>query len=585
MVSSLELVDLDEEKQIEQDEFDSNLIDLDAEKEAEKSKEYSFGEKIADLFTQAGRGALQVFSWPLDVIKLGMIGEGIGSADELEELYFQAGKANEFDKNQYLKNVLETSEFIPSQESLEKGFEETTGISLQPKTPLGKSLKQGAGVFAFTPGSFLKRATSAATATVTTKLLENLGVGDKKAELIGDVASLSTQILKKIPRVLGQEAKALEKTASKHLLPFLEVMTKEKAPSVQGKITESTSKNLKKNFNISTQEAINKIERNELMLKRMQERGVNLEDLAKHAYDQTEILAKNNPRPLNTSTMVANIDAEINRIKKLAPSPSEAQKAAIDLLEKQRDVMKVSSPTSEQLIQQHKNYNADMKSIYKKPEFSGKEEEVRKTYEFLKDQTVDLMKNQGNLATANSFKAANKIYHEKSKLDETQRILQKAFSKGEYSPTKLEKLLIGRDGKFLKRNLSPSAIKDIEDIAKYGVEAEKKISKFIDITDQPVMDAISSWGKLAPLLFMPSKTKGTALIMAKALAERTQGHLLTRPATREIYKTTLKNASEGAFQLLKKDFLLLEQAISEEFGDVDTFIDKMTEDLEFMDLD
>lgn len=585
MVDSLEMIDLEDESRKDDNEFESDLIDLDKAKEQDKKNEPSFTEKAADLFVQGGKGVLRAFTWPLDILKLGMIGEGLAGADELEELYFKAGKADEFDRDAYIKDVLETSEFIPTQDFAEKQLEKGTGFSLKPKSELGNLVDQGATIATLSPGGALKKGASALTAMATTGTLKSLGVGDEKAELAGDLTSLGPQFIKKVPRMLSKEAKNLEQTAQKHVLPFLEMMTRENAPRVKGKISEATSKNLKNEFKLSTEEAINKVQRNEFMLKRMQENGVNLEDLARHAYDQTERLAARNPKVFNTTPMVNNIEAEINRIKKLAPSPSEAQKTAIELLENQRDAMKVASPNSQQLVQQHKNYNADMKSIYKKPEFSGKQEEIRKSYEFLKKQTVDLMKNQGNQATAHSFEAANKIFHQKSMLEETQKILEKGFKNGEYSPKKLQSVLEGRDSKFLKRNMSPSAIQDIKDIAKYGVEAEKKMSQFIQIADPNVINSIASWGQLAPLLFLPSKAKGAALAIAKSLSERTQGKLLTSDATRNIYKATLKHAAEGSFQLLKKDFHLLEQAISKEYGDVDNFIDKMMEELEFLDFD
>jgi hypothetical protein len=570
-------IDLEKDAQQKDDEFENAGFDL--ETEAAKAKEEpSWLETIGDIFTQTGRGALKVFTWPADVLKLGMIGEGLSDIDELEESFQRAGKP--FDREKYVRDVFEASRFIPTQELAEKGFEEVTGISLEPKTKLGKGAKQLAEVAAFTPGGLAKKAISGTIAAGTTAALRGAGVGEGKAEVIGDIASLSPAIIEKAPRLLSKAGQELEKTSQKYGLPFLEFMVKEKEPIVKGRLFKATEQRLKNSFDISSKEALNQIVRNELPVKRLQDRGVNLDALGEHAYDVTRQMAKAKPKTIKTDDIVKNIDNEISRIESLAPSPSDAQKTAIKLLEDERDILKVANPSSEQLINQHMNYNADMKSIYKKPQFSGKEEQVRKTYEFLKDELVNAMEKQGNKDVANAFRGANKIYHEKSKLAQTESLLSKAFKGDTYSPEKLDKLLKSKQGNFLRRNMSPQGIKDLEEIAKYGKEAEKKMANFIDLRNPVVANEVKSWGQLAPFVFLPHNLKGAMLAFAKPMAKHVQGKLLTRPATREVYKLTLKHAADGSYNLLKKDFAKLQNLINQEYGSVDNFVDDVMEELE-----
>jgi hypothetical protein len=572
------------EEAVDEDEaLQSRAFNMAEEAEKQSDNAPGFWGTVGDIFTQAGRGALKVFTWPADVIKLGMIGEGLSDIDELEEAFQKAGKP--FDRQQYIKSVLEMSEFIPTQELAEQGLEKLTGISLEPKSEFGRRAKQFSELVGFTRGGLAKKLTSATTGVAATEALKAAGVGEGKAELIGDVASLSPSLVERAPRTLSKASTEIEKTAQKHALPFLEYMAREKEPIIKGRLYKNTEARLKDKFKLSTKEAINRIISNEIPMKRLRERGINLEALGEHAYQVTEQMARAKPKQINTDQIVKNIDREILRIKHLAPSPSDAQKAAIDLLERERDVMKVSQPSSEQLINQHKNYNADMKSIYKKPEFSGKEEQARKTYEFLKNELVDAMAQQGNADVANAFKAANKIYHETSKLKQTESLINKAFNGETYNPKKLDKLLASKNGNFLRRNMSAAAIKDLEEIAKYGKEAEEKISKFIDLHNPSVINEIKTWGQLAPLVFLPHSLQGKILAVSRPVAKHVQGKLLTRDATREIYKTTLKHASEGSFNLLKKDFVNLEKEIAKEWGSVDDFIDDTLDELRIGELD
>ncbi len=576
-------IDLDEALNDSSQDFESKGVDLDGDlamHQEKKSTGAGFWGTVGDIFTQAGRGALKAFTWPADVLKLGMIGEGLTDLDELEESFKKAGKP--FDRKKYVQGVFEAAQYIPTQELAEKGFEKVSGISLEPKTELGRIAKQGSELASFTPGGAAKKLTSAATGVAATQALEKFGGLDKaQAELIGDVASLGPSLITKGPKAIPSAADLHAKTAQKHALPFMDYMVKERAPLVKGRLFQSTEEQLKKQFDLSTAAAMNKIVRNELPVKRLQDKGVNLDALANHAYEVTDQLAKSNPKIINTSKMVNNIESEISRIRALAPSPSDSQNAAIKILEEQRDILKVAKPNSEQLINQHMNYNNDMKSLYRKPEFSGKEEQVRKAYEFLKNQQVEAIAEQGGQDVANAFKAANKIYHEKSKLNQTESLLQDAFKGDKYDPKRLDKILNSKRGNFLKRNLSKDAINDLQQIADYGKVAQENMSKFIDLRSPSVMNEVKAWGQLAPLIFLPHNLQGALLAAAKPLARHIQGKLLTRPALRETYKLTLKHAADGAYNLLKKDFMKLEQEIAQEWGTVDNFMDDMLEELDF----
>lgn len=572
-------IDIEDAIEEQNGDFDDMGLDIeqDATKQSEK-KEPSWGDTAIDVLTQGARGIAKAFTWPADIMKVAMIGEGLSDLDELEESFHKQGKP--FDREKYVKDVFELAQYVPTQDLAEQGFEELTGLSLQPKTKLGEGARQAAEIASFTPGGIAKKLTSGALGAATTHTLKEVGFSKGKAEAFGDIAGFSPSIVGKSAGKLTKQAEKQLKVAEKHGLPFLKYMTKERLPRVKGRISQNAEKRINDQFKMSTEEAIDKLITGEIPLKRYQDRGVNLDTLAERLYSRAERKAAKNNTPLKTENIVKDIDKEINRIKALAPSPSDSQKAAIDILERERDVMKISNPTPEQLINQHKNYNADMKAIYAKPEFNGKEEQVRKTYEFLKNQLVSTMENQGAKDVSEAFKAANKLYHKKSALDQSENIIEKAFDGEKYNPKKLQKLLHSKDGNYLRRNLGESAVKEIEEIAKYGKEAQEKIKQFAEINTSPVINEIRSWGKLGFATFLPHNLAAVGIAFVPAVAKRIQGALLTRPATREAYRVTLKHAADGAFNLLKKDFAKLEKEVEKEWGTVDDFIDDMMNELD-----
>lgn len=570
--------DVGEEAAIEDQEFGQDFTDLETEEKELEAGKPTWAQTIGDVFVQSGRGVLKAFTWPADVLKAGMIGSALSGIDELEDEFERAGRP--FNREELTKSVYNTAEFFPTQELAEKGIEKATGFSFEPKTELGRKAGQTAQIATLNPGSLAKKALAGATAAGTTYGLEQAGVPG--AEIIGDVVGSSTSALRKVPKVISDKAKDSLKTAQKHALPFLEYMNQENAPWIRGKLFKKTEERLKQEFNVSNKQALDKILTNEIPIKALKDKGINLDVMAEEAYTKAISQASKDPKLIKTDQIVKNIDQEIAYIKSKAPNPSDAQKTAIQILENERDILQVATMNSEQLINQYQNYNSNVKGIYRKPQFSGVEEEVRQTYKFLNEQLVQSLEHQGQKETATYFKEANKIYHAKSQLNQSESILSKAFDGGNYSPQKLQSILNSKNKrKFLERNLGKGAVQEIQDIAEYGVKATENIGNFIKLDSPFVLNEITTWGNLAPLVFMPGNLAGPLMTVARPIAERVQGKLLTRPALRETYKMTLKHAAEGQYNLLKKDFFKLEEGIAKEWGDTQTFIDEAMQELEF----
>jgi len=97
---------------LQQDEdAEASAIDMKEYASSPEAEEATWWDVAKDTFVQPILGTLNAFTIPADVLKIGMMAEGLSGVDELEEAYKKAGK--EFDKNDYIKKVAETSQYIP----------------------------------------------------------------------------------------------------------------------------------------------------------------------------------------------------------------------------------------------------------------------------------------------------------------------------------------------------------------------------------------------------------------------------------------------------------------------------------------
>jgi len=592
------------------EEENDGIIDLKEYSDSGEEEKATWGDLAKDLIIQPVLGTAAAFTWPLDILKMGMVGEGLSDIDELESAFKKAGKP--FDRDEYIRAVSNQSEYVPTQDFLEKAFEDKTGISLEAKSNTGKTIKKFFTLLSLLKGKGLtkeglkKAAKGAAVGSGTTQALKAAGVNETASEFIGDITAGGATALTKEARVLTPEIAALEKTAAKHGLPFPEYLTKESSQLVKPKISDKRKLALQKEIGMSSQEAIDNIIAGRLNVKNLKNQGADLEVLTEAAYDEVSQLAKAIPKKVSTKNIVKDIDAEIARIKSLAPSPSDADKAAIGILESEKNALTNEVPkqagkqivgpngqpiqqsssrvpkeeSTEKMVEQIKKYNSNVSQIYKRSEFSGREDSVRSAYAFLNNSIRNTVEAESGTEIRQAMKAADSLYAEKSKLDRVESLISKSFINGDYNPKKLQSLLNSKQGLIVRRELGDQALNEIRDIANYGDKAVKATNQLAK-SSRHVGD-IAEWGPLAGYLLHKMPQKAGLLIGAKAIGDRIRGYLLTRPAARTAYKDIIKNAANGSFKSMASDFSKLEDAVSKDFGSVDEFFKAMHNDLELI---
>lgn len=563
-----------------EDDWESRSVNMNEYAGSEEDKEATWTDVAKDVIIQPALGLAGAFTWGFDLLKMGMVGEALTDLDELENAFKKAGKP--FDRDKYIQTVAEQSQYIPTQELAENLFQKGTGVSLEPKSPTGKKIRKFFTLVGLLRGKGLQKAViGAGTGVATSEGLKSAGVNETASDILGDLVGGGTTALSKSPRQLTPEVAALEKTAAKHGLPFPEYLTQDSKKLVYPKISESRKLALQKEMGTTSQQAIDDIITGKLPLNKVKSQGYDLEVLADEAYEKVTSLTKANPNKIPTKKIVSDIDSEIARIKSKAPSPSDADKAAISILESEKTVLEKATPNTEQLVNQIRNNNSNVSSIYKRPEFSGREDAVRGAYAYMNNSIRNTIESESGTEVRQAMKAADALYAEKSKLDRVQSLVSKATKNGDYDPKKLQALLNSKQGLIVRRELGDKAVNEIRDIAKYGDEAQKAV---LQLAKSPrLTEVINEWGPLAGyLLYKIPKTAGL-LIAAKSVGDKVRGYLMTRPATRMVYRDIVKNAANGSFKTIPADFKKLESAIEKDYGSVDEFMQEMQKDLKLFD--
>lgn len=562
-------------------------------------KESSLLEKVGRGAGQFALGAAKFLTWPLDVLKLAMQGEGLSDIDEIETAFKKEGKP--FDRKKYIEDVVGLSESVPTQQYLEDVFKEKTGVDLAPQGKGEKILRGSGEIFTAGIGSLakqpvkeiVKRGASALAGAGSSEALKAIGVNETAADLIGHaIGGAGRGSIKESTKTT--EGKALSDIAKKHELREFQGLYHE---TPKNKLTVSAQSQAKavKELGESSEKAIEKIVRNQIPIKNLRNQGVDLKQVYTTAYDNAHRTAQNlsySNVNVDTKNVTDFIKKKINDIKNSAPSLSSTDNKVIkELVRHYKGLTNTSRTpsgkvlrsskkvTPEQALVQYKKFNEELDGIYRKAEFTGSEKAIKNMYGELKEEFIKSIDKADNLL-GSELKYANEIYRETSKLNSVEKILEKSFKQG-YDAKKLATTLGGRKNReFLERDLGKKAVKDLIDIAHYGKKAEEKIFKNLR-NPQTMSQYLTELTpvKLAVLtvkrgLDIPAHGALAGIEIGRHAINRIQGNLFLSPKTRKSYIDFLKKSADPQSPLFQKASRKLTEAIVEEFGSEENLIEQ-----------
>ncbi len=556
------------------------------------------------LSGQIGLGLSQAVTSPLDLMKMYVTAEGLSGLEEAQEASDRMGIP--FDMEAERKKFLGAMESMPTQQLAEEWLKQETGIDTQPK---GRFQKVMRGI----------------------------------AELAG-LSPKGQKIPKLEPKKLGAEGQALRETAEEFGLRKFAGMEAEKPPGINPVVSTEKQAKLATELGETSKKAIEDIIEQKIPVKKMRDMGIDLENAYDVSYSAArKTAAEMGDKPIDFSNVLQWIDKEIGKTKGSSPSLSTPQKKYIGILESEKKNLTKAEPKSSsvtagevkevqpnpsinfltgehlkptkemisskvkvggghsidlitgkklppstknmnanQALNQYKNFNANLKGIYRKPEFAGSESSVVNAYTGLNKQIIEAIE-KANPVLANELKFANKVFHEGSKLEQVEGIMKKSFSEG-YNPKKLDKTLSNkRERKFLERSLGKDSIQDLERIAKYGQEAEKKVFNNLK-NPKTIKEYLNNMTPMQLGLLVGGKAHiGAPYYMAKGTLNRIQGLIFTRNSTKKDYIQFLKDSSKlGAAptsKIIIDSARNLQKSIEKEFGSEEDLI-KMSENKE-----
>lgn len=138
---------------------------------------------LARTAYQIPSGVAQAVTYPMDIFNILATG---GALDEegIQELERAAERSGvPFDRDEYIKAVMQQSQNIPTQSNVERMVEESTGLPLTAQTPLQKGLKFASSGAGFTPGTLSQKVVGGAASEGLKEGLEYVGVPEPLAEL------------------------------------------------------------------------------------------------------------------------------------------------------------------------------------------------------------------------------------------------------------------------------------------------------------------------------------------------------------------------------------------------------------------
>lgn len=572
-----------------------------APEEDGKEPEESFWQKVvSNPVTQTILGAVQGLTAPLDILKMFITGEGLTDLDELEEAYRKQGIP--FDREDYIQKVFQLAEYVPTVSGAQKLVEEKTGLDLGPKDTASKILRTGTEIATSGPAGLAKqgakqlavqgakRLGTGVAAAGAGQIAKELGVPEPAADIgsyiLGGIANARKQ-----PLPLGPKQAETKAFAEKHGLRKFGGLEGEKplknAVSPKSNITEAAQE-----LSETSKKAIEKIIADKIPVAKQRAMGIDLREAYTKAYAKSNNTAKaidsgNKTGAINLDSLATNIKDKIKNIQNSAPSLSPSDQVAIKELKKQYKALTDKNATTniytgkkitaEQALDQYKNFNEEVSGIYRKPEFTGSEEVIKNLYGELKSDLINSIE-QSSPELAKELRFANKIYSETSKLDQVTKLTEKAFEDG-YDPNKLNKILGSkRNRQFLERDLGKDAVKEIQDIAKYGMQADKYVLKAIK---EPKTVAQLA-AELTPAKAMLLLAKGAALTkmipilgydLGKTIAQRAKGAMMLSPKGRHSYSEFLKHSISPESAAFKKASRDLSQAIEDEYGSEKEFLE------------
>ncbi len=508
---------------------------------------------------QAPLGYAQKFTYPADLASLAAQGsarEALGESEAMQEarqLYPQNNFPAPLTEEQKSGHLKQLSENFPTQGNLERLIEEKTGLPLQPKNELQKSVRLAGEAAGFKGGNLKQKVGAAIAAPIISQTAQVAGMPEEIANLTGLVGSgLSIPKISRTKLPTEKLPSGLEKP------PALE-----NKYSKFGKISKEVQEKTIQNLDEEAKKLSAKVlERERPLVKKINE-GVDLDKEFHKGFGALRQSAKKYNPELNVKPVSELM--EKTRVDVLGlPNPSSQTRKII----KDIEAFEKNPPiTLYDNLRNFRNLSEKQSEIYEKSFLHGKQ---KKYADFISEYKKSITKSMEDTLPKDSewmksFKDLNKDYSEYLNTKKAQAILEPIFGK-EITASKLEKA--ATDVGFQKKlsfALGEKGAQDISQIAKDLKMARESIAsiplKQVDLLEKslPYGYILTDLIPYGHLFKVPLYAKA-----AKSGAQHLLGLYLTKPKSRAAYKVVLKEFNNGNHQAFGKAVKSLDETLKSE---------------------
>ena len=514
----------------------------------------SLGKNLVRTAYQPLSGFLKKYTWPADVIQMAGVGEALDPEfiEHLKKIHEREGIP--FDEEEYVDKVAQAAGAFPTQTNIERGIEEKTGIPLQARTGLQKTLQLGSTAAAFTPGGLLQKGTAAIATPILKETGMQAGLPESVAELgalgVGGLAGSKVPFELDISKSLkpsGLTARQFEKIVEpKTISPGKFQKINEKLENDFRKISDSI---------IST----SPIEKTKTELKI----NSNFKSQVADQFKEVENLAESIPNKISGQKLKDSLVRSLKEKKTKGFVPSEYEKNYQKFLGQLIKDTPKEDIIPRQLVQQYRKNNRTLAEAY----------DPGRSYAFNKAKKDAILEHNRSIANliekefpdsefSNLFKNTNKQWSEISDLEAINKFVDGIFD-GKIKYEKAKKFFENDNiARPFKKALGEKGFKDFEQLMKDLLSSETpykmlKVAKTKGFGD--LFQTASAY------LIHPTIGKAATFYKAgKNVFKFTMNSLLDKPQLAITWKRGIDNLKKGRFASAQKDFEeLKEQSLSD----------------------
>lgn len=322
---------------------------------------------------------------------------------------------------------------------------------------------------------------------------------------------------------------ALERTpkVAESGLQLPKIIEKESIKGIKPKISESRKEKILSNVTKQSEELIEKIKKEKIPISKEIDQGIDVSAKNEQNFDKISIIASKLPEKIKASNISDYLKSVKNRISE-SPIPSDEQENILKLVDKFGEKFGGKNAyLAKDYLNQYRNINKDIKSLYETKFVHGERLETMKFFEGLKNSMAKTLEEGTPKGFAELFNETNKEFSSIKKLEKFENIMASVQSSdGRLNPDKLNRFLSNnKKSNVLRKQIGDDGFNKIKAISDDLYKTKDKMKLF----ETEKFDFIKNEAGATILKYLgfPFAGKIAGALLGKESIARIRGFMLT----------------------------------------------------------